>query len=240
MARRFPAVMKRLMIGGVRLQLGPDFDVATHFTPRYNPWEQRVCVARNGNFFRAIKSGDVSVVTDRVRNFSRNGIMLESGRELEADVIVTATGLDLKAVGGLDIFVDGRRVEIANSLQYKGAMFSGIPNLASCFGYINASWTLKADLVSEYVCRLVSHMDATGLRQCTPELNDPSIALEPFLDFSSGYITRSINQFAKQGSRRPWKLYQNYALDVATLRFGKLDDGTLVFSNPAPISESLL
>jgi len=229
-ARRFPMLAKRLLIGRIRRQLGRDYDVATHFTPRYKPWDQRVCVVPENDLFRAIRTGKVSIVTDRISRFSETGVVLESGGELAADLIVTATGLDLRMAGGIDISVDGSHRDISKCLQYKGTMFSGIPNLASCFGYTNASWTLKADLVSEYVCRLLRHMDSIGMRQCTPELADPSIKPEPFVDFSSGYFQRSADRLPKQGSKRPWKLYQNYALDIIMLRFGKVDDGIMRFS----------
>jgi cation diffusion facilitator CzcD-associated flavoprotein CzcO len=183
LARRRPAMIKRWLLGRVRKELGPDYDIATHFTPRYNPWDQRVCLVPDSDFFRAMRAGKASVVTDRIATFTEKGLALESGAELEADLIVTATGLDLQMVSGLDITVDGSRVDISRSLQYKGMMFSGIPNMASCFGYTNASWTLKADLVSEYLCRLLQHMDRTGTRQCTPELANAAIVPEPFLDF---------------------------------------------------------
>ena len=232
MARLWPGLLRRILIGRVRAELGPEYDIAKHFTPRYNPWDQRLCLVPDSDLFQAIRNGKASVVTDRIVRFTEHGIALESGAELEADLIVTATGLDLQMVGGIDISVDGAQIDIGQCLQYKGAMFSGIPNMASCFGYTNASWTLKADLVSEYVCRLLQHMDATGARQCTPVLTDPTIQPEPFVDFSSGYFQRSAGKFARQGSKRPWKLYQNYALDIAMLRFGKIDDATIAFSNP--------
>jgi cation diffusion facilitator CzcD-associated flavoprotein CzcO len=234
LARWRPAMVKRWLIGRIRKELGPDYDIATHFTPRYDPWDQRVCLVPDSDLFQAIRTGKVAVVTDRIVRFSENGIALESGDELVADLIVTATGLDLQIGGGLDISVDGSRVDIGKCLEYKGAMFSGIPNLASCFGYTNASWTLKADLVSEYICKLLQHMDATNMRQCTPELTDPTITPEPFVDFSSGYFQRSADRLPKQGSKRPWKLYQNYALDIVMLRFGKIDDKIIAFSNPVP------
>jgi len=230
LSRTWPAMVKRLMIGRVRRELGRNFDIATHFTPRYNPWDQRVCLVPDSDLFQAMKSGKASVVTDRIASFTENGIALESGREIAADLIVTATGLDLQIAGGLAISIDGSRADISKCLQYKGIMFSGIPNLASCFGYTNASWTLKADLVSEYICRLLRHMDATGMRRCTPELTDITIRPEPFVDFSSGYFQRSADRLPKQGSKRPWKLYQNYAFDIALLRFGKIDDGTIKFT----------
>jgi cation diffusion facilitator CzcD-associated flavoprotein CzcO len=233
LARWRPNRVKRWLLSRVRKELGPDYDIAKHFTPRYDPWDQRVCLVPDSDFFRAMRAGKASVVTDHIATFTEKGITLESGIELEADLIVTATGLELQMVSGIEITIDGLRTDISRSMQYKGMMFSGIPNMASCFGYTNASWTLKADLVSQYLCRLLNHMDESGMRQCTPELVDATIQPEPFLDFSSGYIKRSVDQFAKQGTKRPWRLYQNYALDIALLRFGKVDDGTMAFSNPA-------
>lgn len=233
MSRWFPGLVKRLLVGLARRRLGPGQDVATNFTPRYKPWDQRVCMVPDGDFFDAISSGRASVVTDRIARFTESGVALESGASLQADLIVTATGLDLQMAGGMALDVDGVEVEIGKCLQYKGMMFSGIPNLASCFGYTNASWTLKADLASEYLCRLLRHMDKIGMRQCTPVLADAGIEPEPFVDFSSGYFQRAADKLPRQGSRRPWKIYQNYALDIFTLRLGRIEDDTLVFSNPS-------
>jgi cation diffusion facilitator CzcD-associated flavoprotein CzcO len=237
LARGWPALVKKCLVGLVRRELGPEYDIGKNFTPRYDPWDQRICLVLDGDFFQAIKTGKASVVTECISSFTEKGIAFESGRELEADLIVTATGLELQMLGGIDISVDGTKVDIGKCLQYKGTMFSGIPNLASCFGYINASWTLKADLINEYLCRLLRHMDAAGMRRCTPELADQTIEPEPFVDFSSGYFQRSADRLPRQGSKRPWKLYQNYALDIALLRFGKIDDGTIVFSNPLPAAQ---
>ena len=155
---------------------------------------------------------------------------LASGAELDADLIVTATGLQLEVLGGLSVKVDGQLVDFSKAMTYKGMMYAGVPNLASAFGYTNASWTLKADLTCEYVCRLLNHMEKTGTRQCTPRLNDPEVKPQPWVDFSSGYFQRSIDKLPKQGSKRPWKLYQNYALDIVTLKFGTVADGAMEFS----------
>jgi cation diffusion facilitator CzcD-associated flavoprotein CzcO len=168
-------------------------------------------------------------VTDRINAFTESGIKLQSGKELHADIIVTATGLALELLGGMQVTVDGKAIDFAKTFNYKGAMFSDVPNLASTFGYTNASWTLKADLTSAYVCRLLNYMDENGVHQCTPRTRDP-LETEPFLDFTSGYVQRAIDQLPKQGTRTPWKLYQNYALDIVTLKFGKLDDGVMDFS----------
>ena len=225
-----PERMKRFIVGMVRAQLGPDYDVAKHFTPRYNPWSQRMCLVPDGDLFKALKAGRASVVTDTIDSFTETGIRLASGAELDADLIVTATGLQLEVLGGLAVSVDGQPVDFSKAMTYKGMMYAGVPNLASAFGYTNASWTLKADLTCAYVCRLLNHMEKTGSRQCTPRLNDPEVAPQPWVDFSSGYFQRSIHKLPKQGSKRPWKLYQNYALDIVTLKFGALTDGTMEFS----------
>jgi cation diffusion facilitator CzcD-associated flavoprotein CzcO len=169
-------------------------------------------------------------VTDRIATFTEGGIRLESGRELEADLIVTATGLNMLVLGGIDLVVDGTPVRLPDTVGYKGMMLSDVPNMAMAIGYTNASWTLKCDLTCEYVCRLLAHMDAHGYRQCTPRNRDPSLTTEPFIDFSSGYIQRSIHEFPKQGSRKPWRLHQNYALDIVSLRLAPLEDGTLEFA----------
>lgn len=230
LARRWPAVMKRYLRWMLRKDLGPEFDIATHFTPRYDPWQQRLCIVPDGDFFAAMRAGKASVVTDHIANFTEKGVALESGGEIEADLIVTATGLDLQMLGGLELIVDGAPTDVSQHLHYKGIMFSDIPNLASCFGYINASWTLKADLSSEYICRLLRHMDKVGAQQCTPRLAGPAMEREPFVDLSSGYFNRAAGRLPKQGSKRPWKLHQDYARDLATLRFGRIADGILAFS----------
>ena len=230
MCKRKPDKVKSLLLGGVRQMLGPDYDVSTHFTPRYNPWDQRLCLVPDADFFRAIRRGKVSLVTDHIETFTETGLKLKSGAELAADLIVTATGLVLVPLGGARLSVDGRAVDPAKTFIYKGMMYSDVPNLASVFGYTNASWTLKVDLVCEYVCRLINHMDRGGYRQCTPRNGDPTLAEEPWVNFSSGYIQRALGLQPKQGSKRPWKLYQNYALDLLNLRFGSVRDRAMVFS----------
>lgn len=227
LSRRRPERVKELILGGVKMALGPDYDIATHFTPRYNPWDQRLCLVPDGDLFRAIKDNRASVVTNEIETFTDKGIRLKDGSELEADIIVTATGLVLQVLGGMEVAVDGRKVDFARELTYKGMMYADIPNLASAFGYTNASWTLKCDLTCEYVCRLINYMDRHGYKQCVPHNDDPSIRELPSLDFSSGYVQRSVARMPKQGSKRPWRLYQNYALDVVSLRYGKVDDGVM-------------
>jgi monooxygenase len=230
LSRRRPRVMKALIRKQVERQLPSGYDLDTHFRPRYNPWDQRLCVVPDGDLFDAIAEGRVSMVTDRIKTFTEKGLELTSGAELDADLIVTATGLNLLPLGGMKVAVDGRDVELSKTMSYKGMMLSGVPNLASAFGYTNASWTLKSELTCAYVCRLLKYMDRHGYRQCTPSKPDPSIAEQPFVDFSSGYVVRSIGQFQRQGSRAPWRLYQNYALDILSLRFGAIEDGAIEFS----------
>jgi monooxygenase len=230
LCRRKPERAKQLILGGVKMALGPEYDVAKHFTPRYNPWEQRLCLVPDGDLFKSIRDKRASVVTSEIDTFTRRGLRLKDGSELEADIIVTATGLVLQVAGGLEVSVDGRTVDFARTLNYKGMMYSDIPNMASAFGYTNASWTLKCDLTCEYVCRLINYMDRNGYKQCMPHNVDPSITELPSLDFSSGYVQRSIAKLPKQGSKRPWRLYQNYALDIISLRYGKVDDGVMQYS----------
>jgi len=230
LCRRNPARAKGLILGAVRAHLGAGYDVDKHFTPRYNPWEQRLCLVPDADLFVAIREERVSVVTDQVETFTEHGLQLQSGALLEADVVVTATGLDLEVLGGLSIEVDGKAVDPAATFNYKGLMYSGVPNLASCFGYTNASWTLKCDLTCEYVCRLLNFMDKRGYAQCTPRLADPHMAAEPWIDFSSGYVQRTLHKFPKQGARAPWRMPQNYARDLVTLRFGRIDDGVMDFA----------
>jgi len=234
LARNKPAMVKKRIIEMVKQQVGTSCDVATHFTPSYNPWDQRLCLVPDADLFDAIRAGSASVVTDHIETFTETGIQLKSGAMLEADLVVTATGLVLQAMNGLSLTVDGKLVEPGKTLSYKGMMYSDVPNLASAFGYTNASWTLKCDLTCEYVCRLLNHMTRKGLRQCTAHNADPSITEEPWLDFSSGYVQRAMAAFPKQGSKAPWKLHQNYALDLMNLRYSGIDDGVMQFSNPVP------
>jgi cation diffusion facilitator CzcD-associated flavoprotein CzcO len=229
LARKRPAQVKAGILKLVRAQLGPDYDVATHFTPSYNPWDQRLCLVPDADLFASIKAGTASIVTDKIEGFTSTGIKLASGAELPADIVVTATGLRLKFIGGLRVSVDGEDVDFPSRFTYKGMMYSGMPNLATAFGYTNASWTLKADLTSEYVCRLINYMDRRGQDFCMPVLNEGDVLPEPFLDFTSGYVQRSLHLMPKQGSKMPWRVHQNYALDMMALRFGKVDDGVMSF-----------
>jgi cation diffusion facilitator CzcD-associated flavoprotein CzcO len=229
LSRRRPRLMKALIRKGVERQLPPGYDIDTHFKPRYNPWDQRLCLVPDSDLFEAIGRGQASVVTDTIKSFTENGIELGSGAELEADVIVTATGLNMLLLGGLSVAVDGEEVEFAKTMTYRGMMVTGVPNAAFALGYTNASWTLKCDLTHEYVCRVLNHMDRHGYTKCVPENHDPTVTPQPMIDFSSGYIQRSIEEFPKQGSKAPWRLYQNYALDIRSLRRSALEDGSLQF-----------
>ena len=233
LAQLFPNFVKAGIIKKISQELGPDYDVATHFTPRYNPWTQRLCLVPDGDLFEAIKAGRASVVTGQIERFTEKGIRLQSGEELQADIVVTATGLVLQAFGGADLEVDGRRVELGKTLAYKGVMVSGVPNAASVFGYINASWTLKADLICNYVCRLLNLMDRKGARQVTPR-NGHEEAVAPFVErFSSGYVQRAITSWPKQVSKAPWRVYQNYLRDVWSQKCSPIDHEALEFSSPA-------
>jgi cation diffusion facilitator CzcD-associated flavoprotein CzcO len=233
LSRRRPRVAKAVIRKALEKRLPPGYDIDTHFKPRYNPWDQRLCLVPDGDLFDAIGSGSASVVTDQIDTFTETGLRLRSGAELEADLIVTATGLTLLPMGGVTIAVDGRPVELPQTMTYKGMMLSDVPNMALAVGYTNASWTLKCELTCEYVCRLLNHMDQGGYRVCTPRNRDPSVTEEPLIDFSSGYVMRSIDQFPKQGSRAPWRLYQNYARDLLLVRYGAIDDDALDFSTSA-------
>ena len=228
-ARVNPRETRELMLQGIRGLMGPDYDVEQHFDPAYNPWDQRLCVAPDADLFRAISAGKVSMVTDHIERFVEEGVQLRSGAILPADIIVTATGMRMRIMDGVRIIVDGQAVELGDTLSYKGLMYSNIPNLASAFGYTNASWTLKCELICEYVCRLLNYMDRRGYQQCVPRLDAESLASEPMIDFTSGYVRRAQDELPKQGSQRPWKVYQNYLKDLLVMRFGALDDGVMEF-----------
>jgi len=224
LCRRAPKFMTGVLLKGVAKQLPAGYDVGTHFTPTYDPWDQRLCFVPDGDLFKAIRDEKASVVTDRIVTFTERGLKLASGRELEADIIVTATGLNMHVLGGTSVIVDDVKVELPQTVAYKGFMFCGVPNFATTFGYTNASWTLKADLAADYVCRLLNHMDAHGETRCTPIAPDPSLPTDPFLNLHSGYITRASDILPKQGSTTPWRLHQNYPLDVMMLRYGAVDE----------------
>lgn len=239
LSQRRPELVKRMLRKGVQRELPHGYDVDTHFTPRYNPWDQRLCVVPNGDLFKAIKAGTASVVTDHIETFTPKGLRLKSGTELEADIIVTATGLELLFIGGIHLSVDGETVDLPSKMTYKGMMLEGIPNIAFAVGYTNASWTLKCDLTCDYVCRMLNHMRATGQRQCTPVNQDASVVPTPLLGLSSGYVQRSAHLFPKQGSKYPWHVYQSYVRDYRAMKLGKVTDAGMVFSNPAPTAAAL-
>ncbi len=230
-ARKHPTRAKERILTMLGEHLPPEM-IEAHFTPRYNVWDQRLCLVPDADMFQALKAGSASVVTDRIAHFDAGGIKLESGERLGADIVVSATGLELQLLSDVAFTVDGRAVDLANTFNYKGMMYSDVPNLASSFGYTNASWTLKADLTCGYVCRLLNTMRKRGLRQATPRI-DGDLQPQPFLDFTSGYVTRAMERFPKQGNRTPWRVHQNYAKDLVALRFGSVDD-QMEFSNPVP------
>jgi cation diffusion facilitator CzcD-associated flavoprotein CzcO len=229
-ARNRPNIFKWMIARGVRMELGKHYD-ATHFTPPYNPWDQRLCIVPNADLFRTIREGKVSIVTDQIETFTEEGLWLKSGRQLTADIIVTATGLVLKFISGIELAVDGKPANLPQTLVYKGMMFSDIPNLSFAIGYTNASWTLKCDLTAEYACRLLNHMDQHGYAICTPRINDPDIKEEPVIDFTSGYVLRGLHMLPHQGSKTPWRLHQNYMKDLSMMRYGRIDDGAMEFKS---------
>jgi cation diffusion facilitator CzcD-associated flavoprotein CzcO len=231
--RTDPNKVKQLLLGGIQLELGAEYDIAKHFTPNYNPWDQRLCLVPNGDFFKSMREGKASVVTDHVASFTETGIQLASGEHLEADIIVTATGLELVTLGEMDFFVDGNQVDFAKTWTYKGFAYSDIPNMASTFGYINASWTLRSDLTAEYVCRLLNHMRKKGVVQCTPRLReqDRNMKERPWIDgFSSGYMQRMMHRMPRQGDHEPWINPQNYRRDKKMFKHSPIDDGVMQFS----------
>jgi len=231
--RTDPDKVKQLLLGGIKMELGADYDIDKHFTPSYNPWDQRLCLVPNGDLFKSMREGKASVVTDHITSFTETGIQLASGEHLDADIIITATGLELVTLGEMDFFVDGNQVDFAKTWTYKGFAYSDIPNMASTFGYINASWTLRSDLTAEYVCRLLNHMRKKGVAQCTPRLReqDRSMKERPWIDgFSSGYMQRMMHRMPRQGDHEPWINPQNYRRDKKMFKHSPIDDGVMQFS----------
>ena len=232
-----PKSVKAKLLGLVRKHLGPDYDVDTHFTPSYYPWDERLCLIPNADLFKAIRGGKAEVVTDGIAGITASGVQLESGQHIDADILITATGLTLEVHGGVRFSVDGKPVHFPDTLNYKGMMYSGVPNLASVFGYVNASWTLRADLTAEYVCQVLNRMGELGMRQCTPLIgeDDSDMGIQPWIvGFAPGYIARAMDRFPKQGDRDPWRNTQNYLQDRKMVRRGILEDGALTFSSPVP------
>ena len=230
LSRRFPDYMRKTLLTMAKRRLPEGFDVDKHFNPSYNPWDERLCLAPNGDLFKAIRRGKADVVTDTIDRFTETGIKLTSGAELKADIIITATGLNMRLFGGAQVTRNGEPVDISKSMAYKAMMLSGIPNMAFTIGYTNASWTLKADLVSEYVCRLLNYMDEHGYDAVEPKHPGPEVEVLPFTDFSPGYFQRALHHLPKSGSHGPWKAKQNYFFDIRAIRQGKVDDDALHFT----------
>jgi monooxygenase len=232
--RTKPEKVKEMLLGMVRTELGPDYDIEKHFTPSYNPWDQRLCLIPDSDLFKQISAGTVSVVTDHIDTFTKSGIRMQGGEEVEADIIVTATGLELKVLGGVEFTKDGEKIDFAQTWSYKGMLYSDVPNLIQTFGYINASWTLRADLTSEYACRLLNHMDATNTKVCVPHLreDDMDMPARPWIDdFSSGYMQRTMHLMPRQGDHAPWMNTQNYTADKKMIRKAPLEDGRISFES---------
>lgn len=238
LARQYPAFMKRFIVKHAKRSLNgrahretdaDPYETERHFSPSYNPWDQRMCLAPDADMFNAMRTGRASVVTDTIERFTERGIQLNSGQHLSADIIVTATGLKLRLLSGVELVVDGVTIRPSETIAYKGMMFSDVPNFVAAFGYTNASWTLKVDLTAGYVCRLLQYMDANNLQQFVPRQRDANMMREPILDFTSGYVQRALGELPSQGSKKPWRVHQNYARDLLTIRFGKIDDGVLEF-----------
>jgi cation diffusion facilitator CzcD-associated flavoprotein CzcO len=232
LARKYPDRVKEKLINLVSEELGDDFDVQKHFTPSYKPWDQRMCLVPDSDLFTSIKDGRANVVTDTIDRFTPTGILLNSGNQVEADIIVSATGIELNSLCDINVSVDGTKVEAHRKLSYKGMMLSGVPNLAFCFGYVNASWTLRADLTCEYVCRLINRMDKEGFAACAPEADPKALVDDDYIDFTSGYVQRALDILPKQGKKSPWRNYQNYLLDIFYVRLFSIKDSALRFYNP--------
>ena len=231
LSRKYPAMIKKRLINLVRDELGDNFDVEKHFTPRYNPWDQRMCLVPDSDLFNAIKDKRASVVTDHIAKFTENGILTKSGEIINADIIVSATGIEVNMLNDIDVSIDTVKVIPNEKLSYKGMMLSGVPNLAFSFGYVNASWTLRADLTCEYVCRLLNQMDKQGVNTCIPEEDPNAVVDDEYIDFTSGYVQRALSKMPKQGHKSPWRNYQNYLKDIFLVRLLSIKDSTLKFYN---------
>ncbi len=230
LSRKFPKYMRKTLMTMAKHRLPEGYDVQKHFGPRYNPWDERLCLAPNGDLFKTIRDGKADVVTDTIDKFTKTGILLDSGQELDADIIITATGLNMQLLGGATLLRNGEPIDLPKTMTYKGLMFSGIPNAAISFGYTNASWTLKADLVSEFVCRVLNYMDEHGFDRVEPQHPGDAVKEEPFMDFSPGYFRRAMDALPRSGSEAPWRLKQNYLLDLRLIRYGRVDEKSLRFS----------
>jgi len=229
-----PEAVKQELLGAVKSHLGADYDVQTHFTPRYRPWRQRIAFVPDGDLFQPIRAGRASVVTDEVDRFTPTGILLKSGNVLEADIIVTATGFNMNVLGDIEFAIDGKPLVFSETVTYRGIMFTGIPNMAWVFGYFRASWTLRVDIVADFICRLLDHMKRTGAKKVTPTLRteDKDMQLQPWTNpdnFNPGYIMRSQHLMPKQGTKPQWQHTQDYWSDKDTLPAARLDDGALTY-----------
>jgi cation diffusion facilitator CzcD-associated flavoprotein CzcO len=229
-SRRRPEKVKQVLIKGVTERLPEGYDVERHFTPRYNPWDERVCVVPRGDLFTAIREDRATVVTDTIDTFTSTGIRLDSGQELTADVVVTATGLEVLFLGGIEFSVDGVPLVPHDHLTYKGMMLDDVPNLAMTVGYTNASWTLKAELTCQHVCRILNHMRSTGSKVAAPHNNDPAVDEVPLMPLTSGYLQRAADELPRQGSRFPWQVHQSFLKDSRAMRKSQVDDGVIQFS----------
>jgi len=238
-ARRYPGMFKSALRTMAERRLPREFDIDKHLTPAYEPWDQRVCVAPDGDFFKTLRSGKADIVTDTIDRFTKTGIQLSSGEHIDADIIVTATGLNLQLFGGATLSRNGEPIELNDTMAYKGMMLTGMPNMAFTIGYTNASWTLKADLVSEFFCRVINYMDSHGYDTVEPTHPGSSVDERPLMDFTPGYVLRALDYLPKAGSRAPWRLKQNYLLDLQLIRRGKVDDEALAFTrHRAPVSST--
>ncbi len=244
LSRRAPGLTRRLLRKAALESLPSGYEVDKHFNPRYQPWDQRLCLVPDADLFRSIRKGRASVVTDEIDCLTENGIRLKSGEHLDADIIVSATGLQMLALGGIELAVAGAKVDVGRSFVYKGTMVSNVPNFAFCVGYTNASWTLRADLASTFVCRLLNYMDRHHYGVCKPVCDPQSMQMKPLLNLNSGYVRRAEANLPKQGGKKPWLIRQNYILDMLTMKFGRIADGTLTFerqieNHPKPSVEKL-
>ena len=227
-SRKWPNSIKKYIKKGVIKQLGEDYDIS-HFEPQYDPWDQRLCLVPDSDLFLAIKDEKAEIVTDLIDTFTEDGILLKSGNELNADLIVTATGLQIQLLGGMTVSKDGKPVDMSKLHCYRGVMFEDIPNFGIAIGYTNASWTLKCDLNCTYICRVINYLDKHNYSTCTPKFDSTKYDSEPLLDFNAGYVLRALDVLPKQGSKLPWKVYQNYILDLSTLKLSKINDDVLKF-----------
>jgi cation diffusion facilitator CzcD-associated flavoprotein CzcO len=231
MARKYPEATKNKILDMIGDELGADYDVKKHFTPSYKPWDQRICLVPDSDLFQSIRDKKASVVTDTINEFQSDGMLLNSGIKVEADIIVTATGIELNSLNGIDVTIDDVKVVPNERLTYKGMLLSGVPNFAMSFGYVNASWTLRADLTCEYVCRLINLMDKKGVSCCEPIDDKDAHGDDRLIDFTSGYFERGLSQMPKQGNKAPWKNYQNYLKDIFAVRVFSIKDTNLNFYN---------